>query len=338
MKKSFITYILMISLLIACIACEDKTEKVQLPTTTNKTKTILTEITTEPKGAKINWRIFSTTPEIKSTIAFMSLGKTPYKEKRNINIPGLKNDHIKDLFLVLEINKHGYQKITEVIKLQDLLKDAKITKNYKLEKLNIANSNSILKGFQYFLPAKTHSKVAEGDSKSAKTHSEVTEGDSKSAKNYSKSANVYSKPGKDAKMAAVKKSPAKNTSAIGVIDKDPYEPNNSPKKSKSIYVNREYLAKLDSKKDQDYYAIFLGEKPKYKIELDKLPARAKYKVDVFNYPENQKKVYELKTLKDKAVLNFRLKDKNRKTGIYCIRISHLSGPTGSYRLKVSLNR
>ncbi len=327
MQKSFIAYILIISFWIACIACEDKAEKVQLPTTTDKNKTILTEITTEPKGAEIKWRIFSTNPKIKSSIAFVSLGKTPYREKRVFNIPDIKSQHIQDLFLVLEIYKDGYHKIVEVLKIKDALKNAKIIKKYKLEKLNIITGNSLLKGFQYFLPAKAYNKIT----KTTKTHS-------KNVKKDSKSANVYSKPAKDAKVLAIKKPSTKKPSVIGVIDKDPYEPNNNPKEAKAIYVNREYLSKLDNKKDEDYYMIFLGEKPKYKLELDKLPSKANYKVEMLTSSKKQKKVYELKTSKTKSSLAIRLKDKKRKTGIYCIKVSHLSGPTGQYRLKVKVDR
>ncbi len=296
------------------VACEDAPKAAKKARAKSLSYKIKTEIITEPKNANIDWQIISTRPEINSS-SESYLGHSPFKEERVLNIPNFTKEKSKDIVLVLKINKNGYHNIVEGLKLSQVLKDGKITKKYKLKLLKITKDyyKQEMKEAKYFSASRSSQK------KSSKHPLKKTAKSKKITKTKTKKEKEKQKP-------AISKAAAK----------DPYEPNNKPKEAKAIYLNREYLAKMDSNEDMDYYKIFLGDNVKYKIKLDKMASEAEYNLDIFPYSKKHKKLYSVKTSDKQVPFTFRLKDKKRKTGVYCIRVSHISGSLGQYRLKVAL--
>ncbi len=290
------------------------------------------------KGARVYWRIESQTKNVNSTIRFL-LGRTPYNETRTLYIPGLTKDNISDVNIVIEIKKRGFYTIVERFNMSSVMSDKRIGKVFTLYKKahksykTPARKKTIKKRMKK-TPAKK--KTAR---KKVKKKTPVKEINIKLAikspviPNYKRK---YPKPTERPKKKFIPK--PKLITAAPVIIKDIYEPNNSTDKAKAVYLNREYLAKMDSKSDLDYYMIFLGAQPKYKLIIDHIASGAKYQIEVMTYPKKIETVYKLITTKEKEELSLSLKDKGKSTGIYCIKVSYLSGKTGAYRLRIKLDR
>ncbi len=301
------------------------------------------------KGARVYWRIESQTKEVNSTIRFL-LGNTPYRETRTLYIPGLTKENISDVNVVIEIKKRGYYSVIERFNMSSVMSDKRIGKVFPLYKKTHISYKTPAK--KKIARKKTKKKVnrtpvkkrtARKKVKRTPAKKKTTEKETKTtlAENLSISSMYkinYPKPKSTAKPQEKLVPKAKVITIAPVVKKDIYEPNNSPDKAKSIYVNREYLAKIDSQSDLDHYMIFLGEKPKYKLVIDQIPDGAKYKLELISYPKNNHTVFQINTSGNQEELAFNLKDKGQKTGVYCLKISHLSGKTGKYRLKIMLDR
>jgi hypothetical protein len=129
----------------------------------------------------------------------------------------------------------------------------------------------------------------------------------------------------------------KDTSEVNQdnVVNDPYEPNDVPLKAKVIYFNKEYLAKLDSGTDQDYYIFFLSHKVTYKMVLDNLCPNTKYGVELYGHTVDgciEGTVDH--TYDNKGTLTFKVGSK----GTYLLKIYHISGRPGQYRLRLSLKQ
>lgn len=62
----------------------------------------------EPKGARIFWRVVSSVPdEVKNTNE-LYLGTTPYEETRSFNIIGLTEENAKDIQIEIKLRRQGY--------------------------------------------------------------------------------------------------------------------------------------------------------------------------------------------------------------------------------------
>lgn len=280
------------------------------------------EISTKKvRGAKVFWRVESTVEDVKSTNRFF-LGFTPYQETRTLFIPGLTSENAPNVNIVVEIKKKGYYTIIERFNLASVLNDRRIGKSYNIyKKPRFVKKKRRVK--KQTITKTTPTPVKEEPVKT----------------DPPKTPEPYPVYSKTLPKKTVLKDPVVKPSETAVtVEKDIYEPNDSPDKAKAMYLNREYLAKMDSKTDLDHFMIFLGDKPKYKLVIDQIPANSKYQVEVMTYPKQIETVYKLTTSKNKEELTINLKEKGKTTGIYCIKISNLQGESGVYRLKITLEK
>ncbi len=297
------------------------------------------------KGARVYFRIESQTEEVNSTIRFQ-MGTTPYRETRSLSIPGLTKANMADVNIVIEVRKKGFYSVVERFNMTSVMADKRIGKVFPLYKRAHVSYKAPVK-------KKTAGKKTKKKRKKTQTKKKITENETKKTpakkktteKTLAEKSSIssmykinYPKPKSTARPQEKIVPKAKPITVAAVVTKDIYEPNNTPNKAKAIYVNREYSAKIDSASDLDHYMIFLGEKPKYKLVIDQIPDGAKYKLEIITYPKDSQTVFQINTSGNKEELAFNLKDKDKKTGVYCVKISHLSGKTGKYRLKIMLDR
>lgn len=62
----------------------------------------------EPKGARIFWRVVSSIPEEVKNSNELYLGTTPYEETRSFNIIGLTEENARDVQIEIKVKRNGY--------------------------------------------------------------------------------------------------------------------------------------------------------------------------------------------------------------------------------------
>lgn len=65
-------------------------------------------IDSEPRGARIFWRVVSNIPEIVKNTNELYLGTTPYEDTRSFNILGLTYENAKNVQIEIKMTKNGY--------------------------------------------------------------------------------------------------------------------------------------------------------------------------------------------------------------------------------------
>ncbi len=288
--------------------------------------------TQKVKGARVYWRVESQTEEVNSTIRFL-LGNTPYRETKNLSVPGLTKENMADVNIVIEVRKRGFHSVVERFNMTSVMADKRIGKVFPLYKKTYSSSKYTKKKRK---KVRKQKKVKKQPVAKEKTPTPVKKDTQPIAKDVPQPYPIYSKP--LPKKDKTKEPVVEPQPVIIKIENDIYEPNNSADKAKAVYLNREYLAKMDNNSDLDHYMIFLSEKAKYKLILDQLVAGAKYQLEIMTYPKKIETVYKLTTAKEKEELSISLKDKGKATGIYCVKVSYISGKTGAYRLKIELDK
>lgn len=62
----------------------------------------------EPKGARIFWRVISSIPNEVSNTNELWLGNTPYEGTRSFNITGLTKENARDVQIEIKVKRNGY--------------------------------------------------------------------------------------------------------------------------------------------------------------------------------------------------------------------------------------
>lgn len=62
----------------------------------------------EPRGARISWRVISSIPDIVKNTNETYLTTTPYEETRSFNILGLTYENSRDVTIEIKLSKTGY--------------------------------------------------------------------------------------------------------------------------------------------------------------------------------------------------------------------------------------
>lgn len=62
----------------------------------------------EPRGARIYWRVVSSIPSIVKNTNALYLGTTPYEETRGFNILGLTYENFRDVQIEIKLERPGY--------------------------------------------------------------------------------------------------------------------------------------------------------------------------------------------------------------------------------------
>jgi hypothetical protein len=91
-------------------------------------------IDTEPENADVYWEVDSS---IESVMDYNKayLGKTPFKQKKALNISNLTSDNAKDVIIRIIIEMKSYQTIIEEINCKAILDQKTISLKYNLEKI-----------------------------------------------------------------------------------------------------------------------------------------------------------------------------------------------------------
>ena len=98
---------------------------------TNEKRVVYLSVKSEPEGANVYWRIVSSTPGVMNSNR-LYLGMTPYMQTKSLNVPGLTEENIKNVSVVLEIEKEGYYDKIEHFSMVGVLNDLEINTKYRL--------------------------------------------------------------------------------------------------------------------------------------------------------------------------------------------------------------
>ena len=63
----------------------------------------------DPRGARIFWRVISSIPSIVKNTNELYLTSTPYEETRSFNILGLTYENSRDVVIEIKLTKKGYE-------------------------------------------------------------------------------------------------------------------------------------------------------------------------------------------------------------------------------------
>ncbi len=89
-------------------------------------------IDSEPRGARVFWRVISSVPsEVKNTNETY-LGSTPYEETRPFNILGLTYDNSRDVTIEITIRKAGYMDQVKRFNVRQAIDQQEISSFYDL--------------------------------------------------------------------------------------------------------------------------------------------------------------------------------------------------------------
>lgn len=88
----------------------------------------------EPKGARIFWRVVSSVPdEVKNTNE-LYLGTTPYEETRSFNIIGLTEENARDVQVEIKVRRKGYMDQTKRFNVRQAIDQQEISSFFDLVK------------------------------------------------------------------------------------------------------------------------------------------------------------------------------------------------------------
>lgn len=90
-------------------------------------------ITSKPQGADINWRVVSSTPDVKNTMQ-LYLGNTPYESTETLDIKGLKVNNAGNVQIEVTCEKEGYLSQTKRFNLQQVIDQKEISTKFNLVK------------------------------------------------------------------------------------------------------------------------------------------------------------------------------------------------------------
>lgn len=85
----------------------------------------------EPDGARLYWKVKSSTPNVRSTESSY-LGSTPFNELKPLNIPGLTNENSSNVTIEVEIIKKGYKKQVKTFSAKTLTEQREISWFFEL--------------------------------------------------------------------------------------------------------------------------------------------------------------------------------------------------------------
>lgn len=88
-------------------------------------------IQSDPEGAHVFWRIFSSTTAVKNTER-KYVGDTPIKEARPFKIDGLNKLTAEDVLIEIEIHRRGYQSIKQHLNCKTILEEKEIALMFEL--------------------------------------------------------------------------------------------------------------------------------------------------------------------------------------------------------------
>lgn len=88
----------------------------------------------DPKGARIYWRIISSVPdEVKNTNE-LYLGNTPFEETRSFNIIGLTEENARDIQIEIKVRRKGYMDQTKRFNVRQAIDQQEISSFFELIK------------------------------------------------------------------------------------------------------------------------------------------------------------------------------------------------------------
>lgn len=90
-------------------------------------------ITSKPQGADIEWRVVSSTPDVKNTNQNY-LGNTPYESTETLDIKGLKVNNAGNVQIEVTCEKEGYLSQTKRFNLQQVIDQKEISTKFNLVK------------------------------------------------------------------------------------------------------------------------------------------------------------------------------------------------------------
>lgn len=300
-KKGIISlFFLLLMILVSCSSCGSDINK--------RGKNIIhVMIGSEPEGSEVYWRIISNVPEVRSTNRFF-LGRTPYRETRNLKLPGLSQENAKQVYIVVEVEKKGYHQVIERFNMASVLSTGVLNIKYPLHAMSPDMKNQMALRGNKPLPRPKPNFI--------KPDKKLT----------------FKKPEPKKEVVPV----IKNT-PIPVDKADDFEPNDEVSQAKSIYLLRVYQANFHKTSDVDHYLIFLGEKPTYTLDIKGLNPGASLDLELLTYPGKGKRVLRKTSRNGKLNLSFRLGSKRLKTGIYLLKLKG-NGKKSPYQMKIQVKR
>lgn len=90
-------------------------------------------ITSKPLGADVNWRVVSSTPDVKNTNSNY-LGSTPYESTESMDIKGLKKNNAGNVQIEVSCEKDGYITQKKRFNLEQVLDQKEISTKFNLVK------------------------------------------------------------------------------------------------------------------------------------------------------------------------------------------------------------
>lgn len=88
----------------------DKTVSRDAPGQTALERTVIRwAFDSDPRGARIFWRVISSIPSIVKNTNELYLTSTPYEETRSFNILGLTYENSRDVTIEVKVSKKGYE-------------------------------------------------------------------------------------------------------------------------------------------------------------------------------------------------------------------------------------
>lgn len=86
----------------------------------------------EPEGARLYWKVKSSTTDVKETESIY-LGTTPFNEIKPLNIKGLNSENSSNVTIVVEIVKKGYESQVKTFSAKTLTEQNEISWFFELE-------------------------------------------------------------------------------------------------------------------------------------------------------------------------------------------------------------
>lgn len=86
----------------------------------------------EPRGARISWRIISTVPQEVKNSNELYLGMTPYEETRSFNIMGLTYENASNVQIEIKMSRNGYLDQVKRFNVRQALDQQEISAFYEL--------------------------------------------------------------------------------------------------------------------------------------------------------------------------------------------------------------
>ena len=88
----------------------------------------------EPRGARVFWRVVSSIPSIVKNTNETYLGSTPYEETRAFNILGLSYENSRDVTVEVTVRKAGYMDQVKRFNVRQAIDQQEISSFFELVK------------------------------------------------------------------------------------------------------------------------------------------------------------------------------------------------------------